>query len=110
MTSATTSRISCSFKVAAITQLGSCVVNFFSEHINRIYDADNDSVNGCFLKVRREARGTALTKENQFADARADAIYGDDRVGACAEFGRVLFVNELRPQEQQLASIHGRVL
>src|SRR5208283_1737611 len=84
--------------------------DLFSQHIHHVHDADDDGVHGRVLQVRREARRTALREQHHFADARTDAVHGDDGVDAGTEFGRVLFVHELRAQEQQFASVHVGVL
>ena len=57
-----------------------------------------------------KSRGTALAKHDHLADARADAVHGDNRVQPGTELGRVLFIDKLRAQNEQLPAAHAGVL
>ena len=85
------------------------VENLFSKHIHAIHDADDDGIHGRVLQAGRQARGAALAEQHHLALAAADAVHGHNGVGARTELRRVLFVHQLRAQQQQLAARHVRV-
>ena len=64
---------------------------------------------GSVLEVRRQARGTALAEQHQLADARPTLSTATIVFDAGAKLRRVLVIHQLRPQQQQLAAVHGRV-
>jgi long-chain acyl-CoA synthetase len=47
--------------------------------------------------------------QHQFADAGADAVDRHEGVGAGPKAGGILFIDQLRPQQQQLATVHRRI-
>lgn len=67
--------------------------------LNRINDADNSGVNWTFLAAEGHPRGAPLHDQDDFVNARAYGVNGNDVTLL------ILAVNADQPRDQQLASV-----
>ncbi len=73
-------------------------------------DGDDGGIHRDVLQALGVAGGAALAEQHQFAFAGTDGVDGDDGVLAVLEFGRVLVVDQLGPEQEQCPADHELVL
>ena len=86
------------------------VKNLFSLHIDCIYNADNYRIHRRALHIGSEPCAASLTEKHHLAQPRTNAIHGHNGIFTGLELRRILIIDQLGTQQQQLTSRHGGIL